>query len=225
MAPTRPADAQRGLLCTGDPHSGTVPVDNVIGKPRFIAWPPSPLGRSGRGEPADDPSEELHSPAHLASANGDPEVFGAAHAGVGAVPRRSGTGGRRRRSRPWCMRGSARGGGVCARTQPTRRSLAALDDSKELGTRRNASGCSRSSGGMRWRITRPVHPVGGGGPARRARGQYRGHAAGGGRPDGAARLCTVRWIPGTRPADAPRFRWSVVMRPRPVSPRPACWPR
>jgi signal peptidase I len=36
-----PADLQRGILCTGDPTSGTIPVDNVIGKARFIAWPPS----------------------------------------------------------------------------------------------------------------------------------------------------------------------------------------
>ncbi|MCH9668167.1 MAG: signal peptidase I [Actinomycetia bacterium] len=40
----RPEDAQRGLLCTGDPVAGTVPVDNVIGKARFIAWPPSRWG-------------------------------------------------------------------------------------------------------------------------------------------------------------------------------------
>jgi signal peptidase I len=39
-----PADVQRGLLCTGDPMPGTVPVDNVIGKARFIAWPPSRWG-------------------------------------------------------------------------------------------------------------------------------------------------------------------------------------
>ncbi len=39
-----PGDAQRGLLCTGDPIAGTVPVDNVIGKARFIAWPPSRWG-------------------------------------------------------------------------------------------------------------------------------------------------------------------------------------
>lgn len=38
------ADAQKGLLCTGDPMAGTVPVDNVIGKARFIAWPPSRWG-------------------------------------------------------------------------------------------------------------------------------------------------------------------------------------
>jgi signal peptidase I len=38
------ADAQRGLLCTGDPTAGTVPADNVIGKARFIAWPPSRWG-------------------------------------------------------------------------------------------------------------------------------------------------------------------------------------
>ncbi|ULE33136.1 signal peptidase I [Mycobacterium sp. IDR2000157661] len=39
-----PADAQKGLLCTGDPVAGTIPVDNVIGKARFIAWPPSRWG-------------------------------------------------------------------------------------------------------------------------------------------------------------------------------------
>ena len=39
-----PADAQRGLLCTGDPMEGTVPVHNVIGKAQFIAWPPSRWG-------------------------------------------------------------------------------------------------------------------------------------------------------------------------------------
>ena len=39
-----PADAQRGLMCTGDPMAGTIPVDNVIGKAQFIAWPPSRWG-------------------------------------------------------------------------------------------------------------------------------------------------------------------------------------
>jgi signal peptidase I len=39
-----PADAMKGLLCTGDPTAGTVPVDNVIGKARFIAWPPGRWG-------------------------------------------------------------------------------------------------------------------------------------------------------------------------------------
>jgi signal peptidase I len=39
-----PADAQRGLLCTGDPVAGTIPVANVIGKVRFIDWPPSRQG-------------------------------------------------------------------------------------------------------------------------------------------------------------------------------------
>jgi signal peptidase I len=33
-----------GLLCTGDPMAGTVPVGNVIGKARFIVWPPSRWG-------------------------------------------------------------------------------------------------------------------------------------------------------------------------------------
>ena len=39
-----PIDVQRGLICTGDPQAGTIPVDNVIGKARFIAWPPSRWG-------------------------------------------------------------------------------------------------------------------------------------------------------------------------------------
>ncbi|WP_422748357.1 signal peptidase I [Mycobacterium sp. WMMD1722] len=39
-----PADAQRGLLCTGDPTAGTIPVSNVIGKAQFIAWPPGRWG-------------------------------------------------------------------------------------------------------------------------------------------------------------------------------------
>ncbi|MEZ0049288.1 signal peptidase I [Mycobacterium sp. MAA66] len=39
-----PADALKGLMCTGDPMAGTVPVPNVIGKARFIAWPPSRWG-------------------------------------------------------------------------------------------------------------------------------------------------------------------------------------
>ncbi|MEO6793217.1 MAG: signal peptidase I [Mycobacterium sp.] len=40
-----PADVQNRLLCTGDdPDRGTVPVSNVIGKTRFIAWPPSRWG-------------------------------------------------------------------------------------------------------------------------------------------------------------------------------------
>ncbi len=46
-----PADAQKGLLCTGDPTAGTVPVDNVIGKARFIAWPPSRWGGVGSENP------------------------------------------------------------------------------------------------------------------------------------------------------------------------------
>jgi signal peptidase I len=36
-----PDDALKGLLCTGNPTSGTVPVGNVIGKARLIVWPPS----------------------------------------------------------------------------------------------------------------------------------------------------------------------------------------
>jgi signal peptidase I len=39
-----PAEAQQGILCTGDPDAGTIPVDNVIGKAQFIAWPPSRWG-------------------------------------------------------------------------------------------------------------------------------------------------------------------------------------
>ncbi|OBI04734.1 signal peptidase I [Mycobacterium scrofulaceum] len=39
-----PAEALKGILCTGDPTSGTVPVSNVIGKARFIVWPPGRWG-------------------------------------------------------------------------------------------------------------------------------------------------------------------------------------
>jgi signal peptidase I len=46
-----PADALKGLLCTGDPMSGTVPVSNVIGKARFIVWPPSRWGGVGSANP------------------------------------------------------------------------------------------------------------------------------------------------------------------------------
>ena len=46
-----PGDAQRGLLCTGDPGAGTIPVDNVIGKARFIAWPPGRWGGVGSVNP------------------------------------------------------------------------------------------------------------------------------------------------------------------------------
>jgi signal peptidase I len=46
-----PGDAQRGLICTGDPRAGTVPIDNVIGKARFIAWPPSRWGGVGSVDP------------------------------------------------------------------------------------------------------------------------------------------------------------------------------
>jgi signal peptidase I len=38
-------------LCTGDPTSGTVPVANVIGKARFIVWPPSRWGGVGSVNP------------------------------------------------------------------------------------------------------------------------------------------------------------------------------
>jgi signal peptidase I len=46
-----PADALKGVLCTGDPNSGTVPVSNVIGKARFIVWPPSRWGGVGSVNP------------------------------------------------------------------------------------------------------------------------------------------------------------------------------
>ena len=35
-----PGRHAEGLLWTGDPMSGTVPVANVIGKARFVVWPP-----------------------------------------------------------------------------------------------------------------------------------------------------------------------------------------
>ena len=39
-----PEGVERGVYCTGDPISGTVPVENVVGKARFIAWPPGRWG-------------------------------------------------------------------------------------------------------------------------------------------------------------------------------------
>ncbi len=50
-----PEDAKDGVLCTGDPMSGTVPVDNVIGKARFIAWPPGRWGGVSSFDPQVDP--------------------------------------------------------------------------------------------------------------------------------------------------------------------------
>ena len=46
-----PADVQNGIWCTGDPMAGTVPVENVIGKARFIAWPPSRWGGIASTDP------------------------------------------------------------------------------------------------------------------------------------------------------------------------------
>lgn len=39
------------MLCTGDPMGGTVPVANVIGKARFIVWPPTRWGGVGSVNP------------------------------------------------------------------------------------------------------------------------------------------------------------------------------
>ncbi|AYE95145.1 signal peptidase I [Mycobacterium paragordonae] len=39
------------MQCTGDPMAGTVPVDNVIGKARFIVWPPKRWGGVGSIDP------------------------------------------------------------------------------------------------------------------------------------------------------------------------------
>ena len=49
-----PAEAQKGLICTGDPMAGTVPVENVIGKARFIAWPPGRWGGVSSFDPQQD---------------------------------------------------------------------------------------------------------------------------------------------------------------------------
>ena len=46
-----PADSRRAVRCTGDPMAGTIPLDNVIGKARFIAWPPSRWGGVGSVNP------------------------------------------------------------------------------------------------------------------------------------------------------------------------------
>lgn len=39
-----PAGVRDRVVCTGDPTAGTVPLGNVIGKARFIAWPPTRWG-------------------------------------------------------------------------------------------------------------------------------------------------------------------------------------
>jgi signal peptidase I len=46
-----PADFQTAVRCTGDPTAGTIPLHNVIGKARFIAWPPSRWGGVGSVNP------------------------------------------------------------------------------------------------------------------------------------------------------------------------------
>lgn len=46
-----PAEIQKTVICTEDPASGTVPVSNVIGKARFIVWPPSRWGGVGSVNP------------------------------------------------------------------------------------------------------------------------------------------------------------------------------
>lgn len=45
-----PQNPAGNVYCTGeqDPILATVPVDNVIGKTRFIAWPPGRWGRCPR---------------------------------------------------------------------------------------------------------------------------------------------------------------------------------
>ncbi|MGD1173543.1 signal peptidase I [Mycobacterium seoulense] len=50
-----PAEALKGVLCTGDPASGTVPVSNVIGKARFIVWPPARWGGVSSVNPQQHP--------------------------------------------------------------------------------------------------------------------------------------------------------------------------
>ncbi len=47
---------QTGVYCTGDPDYGTVPVDHVIGKARFIAWPPGRWGGVEAINPQQDDS-------------------------------------------------------------------------------------------------------------------------------------------------------------------------
>jgi signal peptidase I len=48
---SNPEEAVKGVFCTGDPTSGTVPVSNVIGKARFIVWPPARWGGVGSVNP------------------------------------------------------------------------------------------------------------------------------------------------------------------------------
>src|SRR5690606_1241411 len=91
-----PEDAQKGLICTGDPMNGTIPVENVIGKAQFIAWPPSRWG----GVNSDDAQQGGQRDHGLAAAHDQPQVRRDAHPGIRAVPPRAGPGGRRRRGPP-----------------------------------------------------------------------------------------------------------------------------
>lgn len=50
-----PEGVEHHILCTGDPMAGTVPLSNVIGKARFIAWPPMRWGGIGSINPQQGP--------------------------------------------------------------------------------------------------------------------------------------------------------------------------
>src|SRR6201999_3737914 len=105
--------------------------------------------------------------------------------GVRAVSRRTGSGRGRRRGRPWRVRGSAGGGGVCARTEPTGEPVRPrrLQEAQREGTRTAVS----ADPPVRAGLSRGVHPVGRGGSAGGARGEYRGEAGRGGGACGSAR--------------------------------------
>lgn len=49
-----PEGVQHRVLCTGDPTEGTVPLSHVIGKARFIAWPPTRWGGVASIDPQQD---------------------------------------------------------------------------------------------------------------------------------------------------------------------------
>ncbi len=196
-----PGDAQRGLLCTGDPEAGTVPVGNVIGKARFIAWPPSRWGGVQQHQPADGIGR-LGVPALPASwpQNSDPQVR-PAHPGdlrcTATASARS----------PVSMRSVAVPAPVrwwwpsCVLGPNRLTSLAALDDSKKLN-RSRAGAAVPADPPVCAGLSRGFHPVGRSGPPRCASRQHRGHAPRRGRTAAAARVRALRRLPGTGAADA-----------------------
>ena len=161
---THSADSRAHLhQCAGRGAEG--PVARVIPSPAWSRWttssarPGSSPGRPSRwgGVSSVDPPAGLRCPPgrprtpRSGPAHRDPALVGTVDPGVGAVPRRTGPGGRGRRGGPRRLCGSPGGRRLRAGAQPAGEP-AALDDWKKLTekTRRNSS---RGSAATRWPTT------------------------------------------------------------------------